>query len=92
MADMLDGVLQALRAELRAVAPADALESALRRVEDQARAAHGGCRPRVMMLSPDRQGRLERALARGVPLHEAFAEAGVSRATGFRMLKRRPAR
>ena len=92
MADMLDGVLQALRAELRAVAPSEAVEAAIHRVEAQARAAHGGGKVHVRVHSPGRQQRLEQALARGLPLPEAFSVAGVSRATGFRLLARKAGR
>lgn len=85
MADIVDDFLSRLRSlvpDLPAHAP--------QQLEVQLRQAWGGTEPYVGKR-PTRQhaASLGSSLRAQVPLHQAFATAGVSRSTGYRTLRRR---
>lgn len=85
MSDFLDRILARLQAEVSQGTP---LPEAVQRVETEARQLHGGCKVHVRAKSPRRQERLEQAIAQGLPLPDAFAAAGMPRATGYTALAR----
>lgn len=84
---MAHDLIDDFRTRLLAVMPEAA--PALAQVIPQVRHTWGGTEPYIRKRDPGQQvASLAGALRQGVPLREAFATAGLSRATGYRMLAR----
>ena len=85
---MAHDLIDDLRTRLLAVMPDAA--PALAQVIPQVRQHWGGTEPYIRKGEAGRKANaLAGALRQGQPLREAFATAGLSRATGYRMLARR---
>ena len=88
-----EDIIDALLRELRQLSPQMTPDEAWR-IETRLRHACGGVLGyvRKSATTDAKTWRLGLGLAAGRPLSEAFADIGVSRATGFRLLRRRCAR
>lgn len=89
---MSDDAIERILAQVRAAAP-DLPDTTLKRIAHGIHADLGG--ERHYFTKAPAEGKafsLGNALAAGVPLAQAFADLGLPRRTGFRLLRRRFAR
>jgi len=85
MADIVDDFLTRLAQHMPAVPP-----EVRHQIEREVRAEWGGAKPYVAKLGRSmRVSLVATGLVRGQPLSECFAQAGVSQATGYRILQRK---
>jgi hypothetical protein len=76
-----------LSSRLIAAMPHAAAE--IQQISSEVRQGWARCSPYIPIRDPlEKLDSLSRALRQGQPLKQAFATAGVSQATGYRMLKR----
>lgn len=91
--DVLEDYIARLEAQLAAAAPGLTIEqvrSAARRIELDIRHDRGGSEHYLKKAPAEGKAfSLGVALAAGVPLPQAFAEVGVSRTAGYRLIARR---
>jgi hypothetical protein len=91
--DILEDYIARLEAQLAAAAPdlpIEALMRSARQIELDVRRARGGSEHYLKKAPAEGKAfSLGNALAAGVPLAQAFAEVGVKRAMGYRLIARR---